>query len=114
MTLLSLVVQGTTVSSMAEWLGLAYPERERIFNDEVMNRMIDDATTEVTVTESMFEAGHHLRDISLPTATLVVMVARDGSFFVPRGNTILRVGDKLLVVTENKSEVKSVVRSHER
>ena len=112
-TLLSLVVQGTTVSSMAEWLGLAYPERERIFNDEVMNRMIDDATTEVTVTESMLEAGHHLRDISLPTATLVVMVARDGSFFVPRGNTILRVGDKLLVVTENKSEMKSVARSHE-
>ena len=64
-TLLSLVVQGTTVSLMAEWLGLAYPERERIFNDEVMNRMLDDATTELTVTEAMLESGHHLRDIVL-------------------------------------------------
>ena len=84
-TLLSLVVQGTTVSLMAEWLGLAYPERERIFNDEVMNRMLDDATTELTVTEAMLEPGHHLRDIVLPAATLVVMVARDGTFFVPKG-----------------------------
>ena len=109
-TLLSLVVQGTTVSLMAEWLGLAYPERERIFNDEVMNRMLDDATTELTVTEAMLEPGHHLRDIVLPAATLVVMVARDGTFFVPKGNSVLRVGDKLLVVTENKSEVKSVVQ----
>ena len=97
-TLLSLVVQGTTVSLMAEWLGLAYPERERIFNDEVMNRMLDDATTELTVTEAMLEPGHHLRDIVLPAATLVVMVARDGTFFVPKGNSVLRVGDKLLVV----------------
>ena len=112
-TLLSLVVQGTTVSLMAEWLGLAYPERERIFNDEVMNRMLDDATTELTVTEAMLEPGHHLRDIVLPAATLVVMVARDGTFFVPKGNSVLRVGDKLLVVTENKSEVKSVVQPQE-
>ena len=112
-TLLSLVVQGTTVSLMAEWLGLAYPERERIFNDEVMNRMLDDATTELTVTEAMLEPGHHLRDIVLPVATLVVMVARDGTFFVPKGNSVLRVGDKLLVVTENKSEVKSVVQPQE-
>jgi len=109
-TLLSLAVQGTTVSLMAGWLGLAYPERERIFNDEVMNRMLDDATTELTVTEAMLGAGRHLRDIVLPEATLVVMVAREGSFFVPRGNTLLHVGDKLLVVTENKSEVKSAVR----
>ena len=112
-TLLSLVVQGTTVSLMAEWLGLAYPERERIFNDEVMNRMLDDATTELTVTEAMLEPGHHLRDIVLPAATLVVMVARDGTFFGPKGNSVLRVGDKLLVVTENKSEVKSVVQPQE-
>ena len=112
-TLLSLVVQGTTVSLMADWLGLAYPERERIFNDEVMNRMLDDATTELTVTEAMLESGHHLRDIVLPAATLVVMVARDGTFFVPKGNSVLRVGDKLLVVTENKSEVKSVVQPQE-
>ena len=113
-TLLSLVVQGTTVSLMAEWLGLAYPERERIFNDEVMNRMLDDATTELTVTEAMLEPGHHLRDIVLPAATLVVMVARDGTFFVPKGNSVLRVGDKLLVVTENKSEVKSAVQEAAR
>ena len=112
-TLLSLALQGTTVSLMAEWLGLAYPERERIFNDEVMNRMLDDATTELTVTEAMLEPGHHLRDIVLPAATLVVMVARDGTFFVPKGNSVLRVGDKLLVVTENKSEVKSVVQPQE-
>ena len=88
-TLLSLVVQGTTVSLMAEWLGLAYPERERIFNDEVMNRMLDDATTELTVTEAMLEPGHHLRDIVLPAATLVVMVADvfrpQGQFGAPRG-----------------------------
>ena len=27
------------------------------------------------------------------------MVARDGTFFVPKGNSVLRVGDKLLVVS---------------
>ena len=57
-----------------------------------MNRMLDDATTELTVTEAMLEPGHHLRDIVLPAATLVVMVARDGTFFVPKGNSVLPRG----------------------
>ena len=117
-TLLSLVVQGTTVSLMAEWLGLAYPERERIFNDEVMNRMLDDATTELTVTEAMLEPGHHLRDIVLPAATLVVMVARDvfrpqGQFGAPRGRQAAG-GDREQVGGEVGRPAAGVKRRSER
>ena len=44
-------------------------------------------------------------DLTLPDNTLVVMVKRDMKFFIPRGKTILKTGDKLLVITDNDEEL---------
>ena len=32
------------------------------------------------------------------------MISRDGNYFVPRGNTELEVGDRLLVVSDRNEE----------
>ena len=34
-----------------------------------------------------------------------MMVCRDGEYFVPKGNTELRVGDKLLVISDRSEEL---------
>ncbi len=46
-------------------------------------------------------------NLDLPDNTLVVMVKRENHFFIPRGNTKLAVGDKLLVITDNDEELKN-------
>ena len=73
-TILSLVIQGTTVSGMANLLGLAFDERESAFNVEMHHDDMKSALTEVEVNAGMLEAGHTLKDISLPENTLVMMV----------------------------------------
>ena len=108
-TILSLVVQGTTVSGMANLLGLAYEERESAF-DVNMHEDMKSALTEVEVNESMLESGSTLKDIVLPENTLVMMVCRDGEYFVPRGKTELKLGDKLLVITDRSEELESTYR----
>jgi len=50
----------------------------------------------VEVNETMLESGHMLKDITLPENTLVMMVCRNGEYFVPQGKTELLLGDKLL------------------
>ena len=50
--------------------------------------------------------GETLKDIKLPGNTLVVMVCREESYFVPKGYTQLHPGDKLLVVSDNNEELK--------
>lgn len=108
-TIISLVVQGTTVSGMANLLGLAYEERESAF-DVNMHEDMKSALTEVEVNECMLESGHTLREITLPENTLVMMVCRKGEYFVPQGKTELRLGDKLLVISDRSEELESTYK----
>ena len=103
-TIISLLVQGTTVSGMANMLGLAYEERESAFSVDIHEDM-KSVLTEVEVNESMLDSGHTLKDITLPENTLVMMVCRDGEYFVPQGKTELQLGDKLLVISDRSEEL---------
>ena len=53
----------------------------------------------------MLVNGGLLANITLPDNTLVVMVCRDGDYFVPRGSTELIAGDKLLVLSDRGEEL---------
>lgn len=105
-TIVSLLVQGTTVSYMARLLGLAEKEKKQ-GNDFGMElpEEIKSAMSEIEVSEAILRKGNHLMDLTLPDNTLVVMVKRDNHFFVPRGSTKLDIGDKLLVITDNDEEL---------
>lgn len=103
-TLVSLIIQGTTLSPMAKWLGLV-EEPSRIkalknfdveFSDEIKS-----ITSELKVTKVALENGNHLMDLRLPEKTIVVMVKRGSLFFVPNGKTQLMENDKLLVITDD-------------
>ncbi len=108
-TILSLMVQGTTVSGMANALGLAFEEREASF-DVNMHEDMTAGMTEVEVNEQMLHSGRTLKEITLPENTLVMMICREGDYFVPQGKTELQVGDKLLVITDRKEELASTYR----
>ncbi len=101
-TIISLSVQGTTVSGMANLLGLSYEERESSFSVNVQDE-VKTGFTEIQVNEGMI--GKCLKDIVLPENTLIMMICRDGSYFVPRGNTELLRGDKLLVISDRDDEL---------
>ena len=106
MTIISLIVQGTTVSSMAELLGLAYAEKESKFESALQDK-VKSAFTEIAVTEQMLIEGNTLNKVSLPDNTLVVMVCRDGDYFVPKGNAKLQMGDKLLILSDRNDELQA-------
>lgn len=108
-TIISLLVQGTTVSGMANVLGLAYTEKEASFTVNLQDD-ISSALTEVEVGKAMLASGRTLKEITLPENTLVVMICRDGDYFVPQGNTELSVGDKLLVISDRSEELATTYR----
>ena len=103
-TIISLLVQGTTVSGMANWLNLSFTEKERTFKLVVPDH-IKSEFSEIEINNAMLKRGNTLKDIRLPGHTLVVMVYRAGEYFVPKGDTILSKGDKLLVVSDNNDEL---------
>ena len=108
-TIISLVVQGTTVSGMANLLGLAYEERESAF-DVNMHEDMKSVLTEVEVNESMLDSGHTLKEITLPENTLVMMVCRKGSTSCRRARRELHLSDKLLVISDRSEEPNPPIR----
>ncbi len=109
-TILSLLLQGTSVTRMAKWLGLEEPVREREFNLELPDE-ITAAMVEMEVKPELLAEGDRLRDISLPPATLVIMVKRGGKYLVPTGNTRLYLGDCLLLIAEKEAHLTQLVDS---
>ena len=105
-TIISLTLQGTTVSGMANALDVARTEKESSFGDAFQDRM-KSAFTEVDVNEQMLSTGNSLSKITLPAHTLVIMVCRDGDYFVPQGSSELQVGDKLLILSDRNEELQA-------
>lgn len=100
-TLLSLLIQGTTVNAMARWLGLTEPLDTREFNVDIPDE-IAASTSELTLTASHLADGNLLSELSLPPGTLVLFVKRDGTHIVPNGSTRLHIGDILLLVASRR------------
>lgn len=107
-TIMSLLIQGTTVTRMAKWLGLEEPVKEREFNLDLPDE-ITAAMVETEVKPELLVDGDRLRDIILPPATLVIMVKRGERYLVPTGNTRLYLGDTLLLIAEKEAHLTELV-----
>lgn len=102
-TLLSLLTQGTTLAAAARLLGLSAPLEKtgNEFGVELPDE-IDSDLRDMTVTRRMLEKADTLKDMNLPTGTLVMLIKRDDEFLIPNGSLRLHEGDKLLLISENK------------
>lgn len=99
-TLLSLLVQGTTVTQSARWLNLVKkPEWEDEFGIDLPED-IKSTLSEIKVTPELLAHGNMLMNLPLPDHTLAVMVKRDGHFFVPKGNTVFKENDRILMISD--------------
>ena len=112
-TLVSLIFQGTTLPFVAKRLGVAEKPDDALkpknfdidFPEEIKS-----ATSEILLTDKILSNGSRLMDLGMPEKTLVIMVRRGDTFFVPTGSTQLMAGDKLLVITDNNEALEETYR----
>ncbi len=99
-TLISLVVQGSTLPFAAKWLKLndENADEEKEFDVDLPEEAGD--LTEFTMSQERIDArGRTLKDQKLPDGVRVLMIKRDGKFLVPNGTMALQAGDRLLVIS---------------
>lgn len=100
-TILSLLIQGTTVTTAAKWLDVVdEPERKDQFGIELPEE-IKSAMSEIEISKEVLSHGNRLMELTLPDHTLAVMVKRRGRYFIPKGNTELEENDILLMISDN-------------
>ena len=100
-TLLSLLIQGTTVTHMARWLNLCQSLSGSAFTGVELPDDVASTMSEMVVSADMLIDGETLRAAVLPEKSLIIMVKRkDGAYVVPKGDTRLHVGDALLLIKQ--------------
>lgn len=107
-TLLSLLLQGSTLPLMARWLKLDEEAQQKVslFGVEIPHHT-GAQMEERLVTEQMLQEGHRLMDLDLKEEELVILVRRDNDYMVPKGKLEIHTNDVLLIVSERKELVSS-------
>lgn len=102
-TLLSLIIQGTTISKAARLLNLDMPapKEGNDFGVELPDE-VDSKLNDITLTKEMLTGSNKLKDMNIPKGMLVMLVKRNNEFIIPNGQMELKEGDKLLIISENK------------
>ncbi len=112
-TILSLLIQGTTVPSVARFLHLALPEgaaKKRSQFGFDFSEEIKSAISEVTITAESLRFGNKLMNIPLPDKTLVVMLKRGDFYLIPKGQTIVQENDVMLIITDDQKALEQTYK----
>ncbi len=104
-TLVSLIVQGMTITTFANKLKLSLPldDKESDFKVEIPEEL-NLKLREIKLTDRMLEKGNTLELMTIPDKTLVMMIKRDMDFLIPNGQMELMENDILLVIAEEEQD----------
>lgn len=103
--MLSVLVQGSFMSQMAVKLDLIAP------NDSVLKTFTDYAgeihnkILELPITVDSAFANKPIMDLGIPMSILIVMVRRGEEVITPRGATVVRPGDVLMLTGDSEEEL---------
>jgi cell volume regulation protein A len=104
-TLLSLIIQGSSITWAARRLGLEGPPEHTPseFGVEIPEEL-GPQLREVTLTQDMLASGNLLSQMNIPKGTLVMMVKRGKTVIVPNGQLPMEEGDILLCLSGKKAK----------
>ncbi|MCC9165240.1 potassium/proton antiporter [Pontibacter harenae] len=110
--LISVMLQGSTLKLVADWLGLSEQDNspKRMQLGEDMGYDTKSAIVELKLKNSSPAVGKSIVELEFPKTSLIVLIDRGGKFVTPNGATVLEGGDKLMVMTDNDEEMQKVHR----
>lgn len=92
----SVLIQGTTLRALAKWLNVILPGTTGMPD---LKRAEKEDLLEINLTDDSFAVGRQIVELGLPPTALIVLLSRGGENFIPRGATVLKAGDQVLVAT---------------
>lgn len=94
----SVLIQGTALGWMAKLLSVRAP----VVPPDPAMRSASGELLEIEITEGSHAADLQVVELGLPSTALIVLLTRDGESYIPRGATVLRPGDIVMVATRRE------------
>ncbi|MEQ1932882.1 MAG: potassium/proton antiporter [Fimbriimonadaceae bacterium] len=98
--MVSVLIQGTTLRYVAGLLGVVSVPSGQTDLQEVTNSEL----LEVSIAHDSPSLGKQVVELGLPNTALVVLLRRGRENYIPRGSTVLRAGDTLVVATRKEDD----------
>lgn len=101
--LFSVILQGSTISQAARWLGLIAPPPppdEAAPAETRQPSHLDEFLLQLEVSPQSEVVGRQLVALELPENTLLVLIKRGETLVIPRGSTIIQPNDEVLLMVQ--------------
>ncbi len=112
-SLSSVLIQGTTLSTVAKWLHVALPGKVK--PKSPVDTFLSDSTKslirEITIPPDNFSVGKRIVDLHFPRKAIIAMISREDKFLTPNGATELQENDTLIVLMEDEKNLENVYES---
>ncbi|NLB00380.1 MAG: potassium/proton antiporter, partial [Methanomicrobiales archaeon] len=96
--LVSALVHGTSIPTVARWFGLAAPlyETRSLSREFEVSPDAPSELLELVIPQGAYAVGKQVVDLGLPKGALIILLEKGGERFVPSGSTTIEAGDTLL------------------
>lgn len=110
---ISVLIQGASIPWVAKLLNLSVPvsiRKKSTLDSELANK-VKSILIEVDVKPGYKCIEKSIVDLSIPRGNVITMIARDGNYIQPEGNTVIKEGDKLSILSDSVESLQSFYKN---
>lgn len=106
----SVLVQGTTLTTVAHWLHVALPEKVKPLGptDAFLSELPKTTMKEFEISPAADVVGKKIVDLGFPPNAIIAMIKRGEKYLTPNGATVIEARDKLIVLSTSEEELTKV------
>ena len=111
--IISMALQGATISKVSEFLGVCGPKKRATGFGPYEGESKTNEFIEFEIPSSSTLAGRTIFDLKLPSEVLIVLIHRDDDDFIPKGSTELCEHDRLVCLVNRHviPEIRNLLQS---
>ncbi|WP_417199998.1 potassium/proton antiporter [Bizionia sp.] len=109
----SILIQGTTLSIVAKWLGVGIPEKQKKLTttDMLLAENPKAEMKEFQITSDCYAVNKKIVELGFPKSAIIAMIKRDDSYIIPNGLTKIETKDILIVLADKPKIFDEVYRN---
>ncbi|MFC5193700.1 potassium/proton antiporter [Bizionia hallyeonensis] len=109
----SILIQGTTLSIVAKWLGVGIPEKQKKLTttDMLLAENPKAEMKEFQITSDCYAVNKKIVELGFPKNAIIAMIKRDDSYIIPNGLTKIETKDILIVLADKPKIFDEVYRN---
>lgn len=109
-SLTSIIIQGTTLATIAKWMHVALPEKlkPKVPVEVFLSEQAKTAYAEIAIPQNSYPVNKKIIDLHFPNSAIIAMIKRGDTYITPNGSTEIEAGDVLVVLCDQKEGMNAV------